>query len=656
MVLGGEPPGRVGRRRDFSDAPAARVIACGGGVVAPGIPPGRYARTTSRHDRITHDMADERRGGSRPGTTAGEAAWRVGHRTRGTRPARRKASRRRSRPRAGRRQHGARRPAGQGKRARGSGSRGPAWRRRPRPEPARTRRGTPDAQRRRRAAGSVRTRSTGATRRPASAGTAAGAPDARAAERSARAADRRQAHRARPDAAASHGGPSRRRPPAGGASAVRPTCSRRWRRSRAATPTGRSARSWPPPTPSPTTASARRCASCARCASSCPTRRACASSPASRQYRIGNYAAAAKELEAYAELSDSVDQNPVLMDCYRAQRRWRKVEELLVGAGRGVAVGRPRRRGPHRLRRRAGRPGSPARGARPAPQAGRAGEDARRSTTSGSGTPSPTSRSGPATSPGPASCSTRCAAPIPPSPTSPSASPRSDEGVRLPDAAHRDHPWRIHAIAPDFTVEDVWALPVHGDAERLPAARRADGLLGSGQRPVAPDPRARGGSATGSAGRSGSAASPPRPRPAAPSRSPARTRPPWRARLPDDLRGTATGVEFVSLPFTPLYRTDVEFAAELSNPTVHGVMHLGWVDQGDGRPDGRRYQGRMAVLVKPRGRLGEVYMALIKPFRHAIVYPALLRQIERSWDGPARRRARVGGGTARRSMTVVPPS
>jgi tetratricopeptide (TPR) repeat protein len=46
------------------------------------------------------------------------------------------------------------------------------------------------------------------------------------------------------------------------------------------------------------------------------------------QYRIGNYAAAAKELEAYADLSDSVDQHPVLMDCYRAQRRWRKVEEL----------------------------------------------------------------------------------------------------------------------------------------------------------------------------------------------------------------------------------------------------------------------------------------------------------------------------------------
>jgi tetratricopeptide (TPR) repeat protein len=44
------------------------------------------------------------------------------------------------------------------------------------------------------------------------------------------------------------------------------------------------------------------------------------------QYRLGNYRAATKELEAYAELSNSVDQNPVLMDCYRAQRRWRKVE------------------------------------------------------------------------------------------------------------------------------------------------------------------------------------------------------------------------------------------------------------------------------------------------------------------------------------------
>ena len=98
-------------------------------------------------------------------------------------------------------------------------------------------------------------------------------------------------------------------------------------------------------------------------------------------------------------------------------------------------------------------------------------------------------------------------------------------------------------------------------------------------------------------------------------------------RLPDDLRNTAADLDFDSLPFAPLYRTDVEFAAELSNQTVHGVMHLAWVDQGEGR-----YQGQMAVYVKPRGRLGKGYMELIKPFRHWIVYPALMRQIERTWN------------------------
>jgi hypothetical protein len=86
-------------------------------------------------------------------------------------------------------------------------------------------------------------------------------------------------------------------------------------------------------------------------------------------------------------------------------------------------------------------------------------------------------------------------------------------------------------------------------------------------------------------------------------------------------------MRFGSLPFEPLYRTDDEFAAEISNQTVHGVMHLGWADQGEGH-----YQGQLAVYVKPRGRLGQGYMALIKPFRYAIVYPALMRRIERTWD------------------------
>ena len=75
-----------------------------------------------------------------------------------------------------------------------------------------------------------------------------------------------------------------------------------------------------------------------------------------------------------------------------------------------------------------------------------------------------------------------------------------------------------------------------------------------------------------------------------------------------------------------VYQTDKEWAAEISNATVHGVLHLAWVDQGGGR-----YRGQMGVYVKPRGLLGEAYMKFIAPFRHLIVYPALMRQIEGAW-------------------------
>jgi hypothetical protein len=40
----------------------------------------------------------------------------------------------------------------------------------------------------------------------------------------------------------------------------------------------------------------------------------------------------------------------------------------------------------------------------------------------------------------------------------------------------------------------------------------------------------------------------------------------------------------------------------------------------------------MAVYVKPRGAFGKAYMALIKPFRYLVVYPALMGQVERAWE------------------------
>ena len=211
--------------------------------------------------------------------------------------------------------------------------------------------------------------------------------------------------------------------------------------------------------------------------------------------------------------------------------------------------------------------------------------------------------------------------------------------IRLPNKTHESRPWRIREIARDFTLEDVWALPVYGgtedfqtllenlvsfnpaNAESLPARvlwRFRDRLgrwfgLGSISAPI-------------NSGRD---------RGARKLAIPGTNETSLTCRLPGDLRNTAADLAFDVLPFAPLYRTNVEFAAEVSNLTVHGVMHMAWVHQGEGR-----YQGQMAVYVKPRGPLGRGYMALIKPFRYWVVYPALMRQIEQASNARVPRPAR----------------
>jgi hypothetical protein len=191
--------------------------------------------------------------------------------------------------------------------------------------------------------------------------------------------------------------------------------------------------------------------------------------------------------------------------------------------------------------------------------------------------------------------------------------------MRLPNAAHESHPWRIREIAPDFTVEDVWALPVQGGAEDFQTLLEVMATL---------NPTKRASFATRMLFRIrwrlgswfGWDDSP------VGLQIPGERESSLTERLPDDLRNSAS-LAPVAKPFAPVYRTDDEWAAELSNRTVHAVMHLAWVEKGEGR-----YQGQMAIYVKPRGRFGKLYMALIAPFRHWIVYPALMRQIEQAWN------------------------
>jgi hypothetical protein len=203
--------------------------------------------------------------------------------------------------------------------------------------------------------------------------------------------------------------------------------------------------------------------------------------------------------------------------------------------------------------------------------------------------------------------------------------------MRLPNSAHESRPWRIREITPDFILEDVWALPTSGGAEDFEALLE---LMAASDPANSSSPptqilwcvRDRLGKLFELGGISAPAGSGPDDA-AGRLPIPGTSETSLAERLPDDLRHTAADLDFGSLPFVPLYRTDVEFAAELSNRTVHAAMHLAWVDQGEGR-----YEGQMAVYVKPRGALGKGYMALIKPFRHWIVYPALLGQTQRAWQ------------------------
>jgi Protein of unknown function (DUF2867) len=192
--------------------------------------------------------------------------------------------------------------------------------------------------------------------------------------------------------------------------------------------------------------------------------------------------------------------------------------------------------------------------------------------------------------------------------------------MRLPITAHTSRPWRIHEIAPDFKVEDVWALPTPGGPDDLPrlvswavtpnfpegaplivrflweARWKIGRLLGW-------DRRERGLGARVAS---------------------------LRERLPADLRAAPTGPDFTDVPMTPVYLLKDEWVAEMANRTVHSIMHLGWVADGNGG-----YRGQMAVLVKPNGWFGAAYMAAIKPFRYLFVYPALMRSVKRDWQASA---------------------
>jgi uncharacterized protein DUF2867 len=186
--------------------------------------------------------------------------------------------------------------------------------------------------------------------------------------------------------------------------------------------------------------------------------------------------------------------------------------------------------------------------------------------------------------------------------------------MRIPNTAHTSRPWRIHEFTRDFRLEDVWELPGVGGPDDFP---RLVELIASLDPSHSSSFAVRtlfairlklgelfgwDGADTGIGSRVSTLCD----------------------RLPTELRDGPSGP--TALPFTSLYLTDDEWAAELANRTVHGVLHIGRVPDATGG-----FRAQMAIYVKPNGLLGIAYMAAIRPFRHLIVYPAITREMGRKW-------------------------
>jgi hypothetical protein len=199
--------------------------------------------------------------------------------------------------------------------------------------------------------------------------------------------------------------------------------------------------------------------------------------------------------------------------------------------------------------------------------------------------------------------------------------------MRVPNRAHTARPWRIHELTRDFRLEDVWALSGIDDPDDFPRLVQMIASLDPSRSSSCAVRtlfaiRWKLGELVGWDGADSGVGS---------------RVPTLRDRLPADLRDASPGPRFDGVPFTSLYLLEDEWAAEVANKTVHAVMHIGLVPDGAGG-----FRAQMAVLVKPNGLFGNAYMAAIKPFRYVLVYPAILREVDRTWRALTGSASRAG--------------
>jgi hypothetical protein len=186
--------------------------------------------------------------------------------------------------------------------------------------------------------------------------------------------------------------------------------------------------------------------------------------------------------------------------------------------------------------------------------------------------------------------------------------------MRIDPGEFRARALRVHALLHDVPLEDAWAVPLSGGGgSRTIQDLRAVMVAGREAAPALVQGlfrlRTRIGALFGWD----------------------HQHPAWNAESYADRLSPADRTQSLVSPGTPdgnfrlLYRFEDEPLSELRNSTVHAFPSLS-IRQ---TPGG--YLAYLGVFVRLVHRFTGLYMAAIAPFRRLIVYPAVIRKMQRAW-------------------------
>jgi hypothetical protein len=196
---------------------------------------------------------------------------------------------------------------------------------------------------------------------------------------------------------------------------------------------------------------------------------------------------------------------------------------------------------------------------------------------------------------------------------------RGPYGTRMDELerAHRARPWRVHALAHDFSIEDVWTFDL---GRRAPSDVREFlhcfwAVFHDFEKGWLSRTRLRVGRAL--RWDDHEFALP----------IPGCTETSVSARLDDRDRAKSLAPADAPSPVaTPIVKTVYVFAGEalfeFSNDTVHALLHVALADAA---------HASLTVYVRLRGVFSRLYMAAIWPARHLLLYPAMIRSLESRW-------------------------